>query len=131
MAVAASRSSQTFSVAPGRGRSQHSWLRSSHPSGHFPPLPTPCPLIEFIKTRKSGIFETYVRFGGSGTSFSPTCAELGDALEGLFDTMITTVGNVNRVSYLSGQVHQPTLHYPTYLPTYPKLLLQRRTSKST
>lgn len=59
---------------------------------------------EFIKTRKSGIFETYVRFGGTGTSFSPTCAEIGDALEGLFDTMTTAVGNVNRVSYLSGQI---------------------------
>ena len=53
-----------------------------------------------------------MRFGGSGTSFSPTCAELGDALEGLFDTMITTVGNVNRVSYLSGQVPTPNPSYP-------------------
>lgn len=56
---------------------------------------------EFIKTRKSGIFETHVRFSSTGTTFSPTCADIRDALDGLLDTMINTVGNVNRVSYLS------------------------------
>lgn len=60
---------------------------------------------EFIKPRKSGIFETYVRFSSTGTTFSPTCAEIRDALEGLLDTVINTVSNVNRVSYLSN-VHQ-------------------------
>lgn len=56
--------------------------------------------LEFIKTRKSGIFETYVRFSSTGTTFSPTCTDIRDALDGLLDTMINTVGNVNRVSYL-------------------------------
>lgn len=57
---------------------------------------------EFVKTRKSGIFETYVRFSSTGTTFCPTCAEIRDALDGLLDTMINAVGNVNRVSYLNG-----------------------------
>ena len=61
---------------------------------------------EFIKTRKSGIFETYVRFSSTGTTFCPTCADIRDALDGLLDTMINTVGNVNRVSYLSSS-HVP------------------------
>ena len=57
---------------------------------------------EFIKTRKSGIFETYVRFSSTGTTFCPTCGEIREALDELLDTMINVVGNVNRVSYLKG-----------------------------
>ena len=57
---------------------------------------------EFVKTRKSGIFETYVRFSSTGTTFCPTCFDIREALDGLLDTMINAVGNVNRVSYLNG-----------------------------
>lgn len=60
---------------------------------------------EFIRARKSGIFETYVRFSSTGTTFSPTCEEIRDALDGLLDTMISTVSNVNRVSYLNSAHH--------------------------
>lgn len=56
---------------------------------------------ELMKQRKVGIFETFVRFGTSGTFFSPTCIDFKEMMDRLLDLMVTTVGNVNRVSYLS------------------------------
>jgi hypothetical protein len=53
------------------------------------------------KGRKTGVFETNVRFTTGGTTFSPTREEIREALEGLLDTMINAVGNMNRVGYLS------------------------------
>jgi dynein heavy chain, axonemal len=63
---------------------------------------------EFVRPRKSGIFDTMIRFtnaaSGSGvtdTVFSPTCTEIQDMVQKLFDSVIETVGNLNRVGYLT------------------------------
>jgi dynein heavy chain len=62
------------------------------------------------KGRKTGIFETYIRFASVGTSFTPTREDIREALEGLLDTMINTVGNINRVGYLTtGAKNIPTV----------------------
>jgi dynein heavy chain len=45
-------------------------------------------------------FETTVQFNEAGTNFSPTCDEFRDMLMLLFDTMINTVGSVNRPVFL-------------------------------
>ena len=58
---------------------------------------------ELIKPRKSGIFETTIRFTATGTVFSPTCAEIRDVLDRQLEMTINTVGNVNRVSYLNSK----------------------------
>ena len=56
---------------------------------------------ELMKTRKIGLFETFVRFGTTNTYFQPTCIDFREMMDRLLDLMVTTVGNVNRVSYLS------------------------------
>jgi len=56
---------------------------------------------EFVKSRKTGIFETMVRFTTTGTTFSPTCNEITDVLDQLLANMIQTVGNINRVIYIN------------------------------
>jgi dynein heavy chain len=58
---------------------------------------------EFVKSRKTGIFETMVRFTADSITFTPTSKDICFALDHLMDTMISTVGNVNRVSYLSSK----------------------------
>lgn len=58
---------------------------------------------EFVRPRKTGVFETMVKFNSQGTIFSPTCQEIRDVLSSLMETMINTVGNVNRVSYLTSK----------------------------
>ena len=55
---------------------------------------------ELIKPRKSGVFETMVRFSQSGTAFSPTCLEIRDMIDRLLENMINFVGGVNRVRHL-------------------------------
>ena len=50
---------------------------------------------------KSGVFETMVRFNEAGTTFSPTANEIKEVLDKLLDTIINTVGQVNRVTYNS------------------------------
>ena len=58
---------------------------------------------ELTKPRKSGIFETTIRFSATGTAFSPTCGEIRDVLDRLLEMIVNTVGNVNRVSYLNNK----------------------------
>jgi dynein heavy chain, axonemal len=55
---------------------------------------------ELLKPRKSGVFETMVRFSSSGTAFAPTCLEIRDMLDRLLENMINFVGGVNRVRHL-------------------------------
>ena len=55
---------------------------------------------ELLKPRKSGVFETMVRFSASGTAFSPTCLDIRDMLDRLLENMINFVGGVNRVRHL-------------------------------
>ena len=38
-----------------------------------------------------------------GTCFSPTCNDIREMLDRLMETMVNTVGNVNRVSYLNSK----------------------------
>eukprot|EP01041_Mallomonas_annulata_P002945 gene2945-5789_t len=60
---------------------------------------------ELMKARKSGIFETTIRFTPTGgTTFSPTCMEIRDVLDRQLEMMVNTVGNVNRVSYLNSKI---------------------------
>ena len=59
---------------------------------------------ELMKSRKSGIFETTIRFSSQGTTFSPTCIEIKDVLNKQLEMMINTVGNVNRVTYLNNKM---------------------------
>ena len=49
-----------------------------------------------------------VRFSTTGTYFSPTCQDIRDMLDRLMDNMINSVGNVNRVSYLSNKAAMNT-----------------------
>ena len=56
---------------------------------------------EFVKSRKTGIFETYVRFTETSTMFSPTCQEIKMAIDTLLETVVGAIANVNRVSYLN------------------------------
>lgn len=56
---------------------------------------------ELGKSRKNGIFETLVKFGSTGTTFSPTCYEIREMIENLMDHMINYCGNVNRIIYLN------------------------------
>ena len=63
---------------------------------------------DFIKTRKSGIFETTVRFNAKGSYFSPTCLELQGMMEKLIDVMVNSVGNLNRVAYLNNRSNSST-----------------------
>lgn len=56
---------------------------------------------ELIKPRKTGVFETMVRFNSVGTAFSPTCQEFAEMLDKLLDSVINSCGNVSRVSYLN------------------------------
>ena len=58
---------------------------------------------ELLKQRKNGIFETTIRFTDTGSGFSPTCEDMKVSLENLLELMVTTVGNVNRVSYLNSK----------------------------
>ena len=58
---------------------------------------------ELIKVRKAGVFETMVRFSTTGTTFSPTCQDFREMLDRLLENVINSVGNVNRVSYLSSK----------------------------
>jgi dynein heavy chain len=55
---------------------------------------------ELIKPRKTGVFETMVRFSASGTAFSPTCLEVRDMIDRILENMINFVGGVNRVRHL-------------------------------
>eukprot|EP01038_Epipyxis_sp_PR26KG_P008413 gene8413-11380_t len=55
---------------------------------------------ELIKPRKTGIFETLVRFNSTSTTFVPTCLDIRDMLDRLLENMINAVGNVNRVIYI-------------------------------
>lgn len=56
---------------------------------------------ELGRSRKNGIFETQVKFGTMGTSFSPTAYDLREMIENLMDTMINQCGNVGRIIYLT------------------------------
>jgi hypothetical protein len=56
---------------------------------------------ELIKPRKTGIFETMVRFSNLGTTFSPTCTDIREMLDKLLDSIINACGNVTRISYLN------------------------------
>jgi dynein heavy chain len=63
---------------------------------------------ELLRTRKSGIFETTIRFlvneeGGATfhTSFSPTCDEMKATLDRLMELIVIKVSGINRVSYLN------------------------------
>lgn len=78
---------------------------------------------EFVKTRKTGIFETMIRFTAiteseapklnkqssslstsevitTKTVFSPTCSDIETMIDRLFESVIDTVGNLNRVGYV-------------------------------
>lgn len=72
---------------------------------------------EFIKIRKTGIFETTVRFTKTGTAFTPTCRELDDALDTVFDTLINTSGGVNRVSYINKNASSSSFGPPANIQT--------------
>jgi hypothetical protein len=56
---------------------------------------------EISRARKSGIFETTVRFHAKGSFFSPNYTEIRDMVSALLETVINTVGGVNRVCYLT------------------------------
>ena len=61
---------------------------------------------ELIDTRRAGIFETLVKFNTTvesttETVFIPTCIEMKEMMNDLLDLLITTVGNLNRVGYLT------------------------------
>ena len=60
---------------------------------------------DLVKQRKTGIFETTLRFNTEGTFFSPTCLELQDAVDRLIEIMVNSVGNLNRVAYLNNKVN--------------------------
>ena len=60
---------------------------------------------ELTKTRKTGIFETLVKFttsesGDPLTVFVPGEGDIKDVLDKLLELMINTMGSVNRVNYL-------------------------------
>jgi hypothetical protein len=67
---------------------------------------------ELTKVRKGGIFETTIQFTISQTFFNPTCDEIKDLMDKLFDLLVTTVSNVNRVSYLNTTHHTNKQHSP-------------------
>jgi dynein heavy chain, axonemal len=56
---------------------------------------------DFAKVRKMGIFEVQVRFVTNGVMFQPTKAEILEVLENIFVSLTTTVGNINRVTFLT------------------------------
>jgi hypothetical protein len=65
---------------------------------------------ELTKVRKGGIFETTIQFTSSQTLFNPTCGEIKELMEKLFELLVTTVSNVNRVSYLNTTHHSNKQH---------------------
>lgn len=65
---------------------------------------------ELTKVRKGGIFETTIQFTSTQTLFTPTCDEIKELMDKLFDLLVTTVSNVNRVSYLNTSHHSNKQH---------------------
>jgi len=72
---------------------------------------------EFAKARKTGIFETTVRFNNMGATFSPTCNEIKEMLDNLLEALINTVGGVNRVCYIPIRGTQPAPQSVTSIQT--------------
>ncbi len=58
---------------------------------------------ELSKNRKTGVFETTIRFNDNGSFFSPHCAEMQGSIDRLLEILVNAVGNLNRVAYLNNK----------------------------
>ena len=57
-------------------------------------------LLDLLKHRKNGLFETIVCFVDKGTTFIPTSNQLQEIISETFDAMISMANSVNRILYL-------------------------------